>query len=378
MGVTLGVVALSAVVLQCVALPLAPRLYAVFSPVHALCCAALLASYHPLLGAIRQAFATLHGNRRPFTQQEVWGDTRVQTALAGPALSPSFTPTLYALLLCVAADLCDGLRVGVGTDASAALFFLASCEALTAGVAAGLYYATRGLGAPPSLTLGVACFTCFSLAAYQIQALSPPHPQPLDGWYGAAFTGALACRTFACSALAAQACAGVCGALFPSRERALTRQQLDLSRWGAQAIGALLLLTPPAVRSLFSAAAGGGALAFGCARGGMAALTLSAWLSFFPPDEVAGGYDESGPYGGYASIEAMKGARRAAREAAARRRSEQPPPLMLESPRRAGGVQGLRWHDLALCRDPDGDEAHDFWEAISGGRFRRCSFASAT
>ena len=66
------------------------------------------------------------------------------------------------------------------------------------------------------------------------------------------------------------------------------------------------------------------------------------------------------------------------RDANARRRAElMPPPLLLESWQLKGGVQGLGWHDLALCRDPDGDEAHDFWEAISGGCFRRCVFGSS-
>ena len=68
----------------------------------------------------------------------------------------------------------------------------------------------------------------------------------------------------------------------------------------------------------------------------------------------------------------MKEARRAA--AAARRKAEQPPPpLMLESRSHRGGVQSLGWHDSALCPDPDGDEAHDFWEAVGGGCFRRTS-----
>lgn len=111
---------------------------------------------------------------------------------------------------------------------------------------------------------------------------------------------------------------------------------------------------------------------------GIASLTLSAWLALFPPTREAGGLEsEDEPLGGYASVQAMKDARRAAREAAARRRTDAPPPLMLESPWLRGGVQGLDWHDRALCRDADGDEAHDFWEAISGGCFRRCTFLAA-
>jgi len=118
---------------------------------------------------------------------------------------------------------------------------------------------------------------------------------------------------------------------------------------------------------------GGGAFALILERLGVAALTVSAYLANFPQRLYGGDEDEPRGSSGYESIDEMRAARRAAREAAQRTYMPPPPPLLQDSLSGRGGVQGLNWHDLALCRDADGDEAHDFWEAVLGGAFRRCA-----
>lgn len=409
-------VGLSAVVLQCVLLSFSPAGYALISWVHAACCLTLLMLLHPAISAIQQRRAEYAAMGRNVGAAELLADPNVHYAIyESPPLPPPFEWTTYALGLCVVADYCDGLRVWMGaaridaTHPGPAVLWEGAHELLLAGVAALLFWATRGLGATPSRTLSSACFVSGALAALQLQSLAPTLPAlggggaaaavvgevaaagggGLASWVPQAFAAALACRVCACSALAAQAGTAVCGALFPSAAThgvaPLSRPHADLPRWLCQTAGALLLLLPPTCRALLAAPAGGGALALGASRLGMACLTLSAWLALFPAEDEADMFGDGGAGSmaeaqsqGYPSIQAMKEARRAAREAKARRAAEPPmAPLMLESLHRRGGVQGLGWHDSALCRDPDGDEAHDFWEAVSGGCFRRCNVAGA-
>lgn len=371
-------VAATSIVLQCVFAPFAHGLYALISWVFSACCFALLAITHPVVAIGRRRMAAYGPNRQIGTEQ-LLEDPVVANAFM-MTLPPPYKLTLVALVIFASADICDGLRLSAGRPEMGA-FWEAMQELLTAVAAAVLFWATRGLAAAPSRTLYYACFCAGSLAAFQLQSLMPPTPPALGGggadgstdggWMEAAYTGCLACRTFAASALAAQAASALCGAIFPADGSwSLSALQGDFPRWAAQAAGALLLLAPPALRALLKMPHGGGALALGASRLAVGCLTLSAWCALYPV-EIDRDEDISAAaaaQSGYPSIDAMKAARRAARER--RTVPPAPPPLMLESLHRRGGVQGLGWHDSALCRDKDGDEAHDFWEAVGGGCFR--------
>ena len=390
----IAIIGFSAVILQASIVAFAPVSYALLSPVHTCCCLLLLGSLHPFLQRALRRRAEYGG--RAVTAEQLMSDPVIQAALNGPKLPAPFEHSLYALALMALADVCEGLRVVYDGRAFAVAIYDGAHELLAGSAAFTLFYGTRRLGAKPSTTLSMACFASGALAAFQLQQLMPPPPLSLRGpesalsdptaaafaanlgssggsWMALAHTAAVAIRTFGCSALAAQALSAACGAVFPGNgyhARDLPREQQDLLRWAIQALGALLLLVPPFLRSYLHSPYGGGALAFGAERLGTAALTLSSWYALFPAEAYLETTADARA-AGYPSVQAMKDARRAAREARRRAEEKLPPPLMLESPSRRGGVQGLDWHDRMLCRDRDGDEAHDFWEAIGCGGFRR-------
>ena len=378
--------ALSSVILQCVFLAFAHTLYALVSWIFSACCLWFLAIIHPVIAIARRRQAA-YGNHRQITAQQMLEDPVVQSALMQPAPPAPWKHTCIALGLFIIADLCDGLRVSGLDGPTHDNLWEAAHEFYTAIAVALLFWTTRGLGATPSSTLYGACYTAGVLAALQLLSLMPPlgaaavagADAPADeSWRTAAGVGCLACRTIASSALTAQALSAVCGALFPAHGDVyqLSTSQADVLRWAVQALGGLLLLAPPAMRALLKAPHAGGALALGASRLAVACLTLSAWFALYPAehrddedlDVSASGAGGAGGGGGYQSASEMKAARKAARE---RRTAEPaPPPLMLESLHRRGGVQGLDWHDASLYRDKDGDEAHAFFEEVSGGGLR--------
>ena len=380
--------AVTSVVVQSILLPILPWMYALLSPVHAVCCLVIIATLHPAASIIQERQARLLASGTPASLEIVMYDPVVQHALAQPPPSKPYKQTCLALALCVACDLADGLRVRAGQHSSFGLFCEGAHELLTAAVATVLYLATRKLGATPSRTLDMACWAATILVALQLQAAAAWERAALAGSTALAFLACAALRTACCSLLAAQGLSGFLGTLYPETPAlaASLRQSSDKLRWGAQAAGSLLLLAPPAIKYLISAPSSTfpalhlSALSLGCSRLGVASLTLSSWLHHFPPelsrygDGLYGDADDvKPPAGGFSSIDEMKAARKAAREA--RIAQARPPPLLVDSLHRNGGVQSLRCHDLTLCRDPDGDEAHDFWEAIAGGCFRRCAYS---
>jgi hypothetical protein len=399
----LAAVAVLSVVLQAVVLPFARAIYLALSPLHSLCCLILFGLIHPRFATMNQRWHALTAAGTQITSMEgMLRDPVLAGALHMPPPPPPFKQTCAALLLCTLADLCEGLRttfIGAGASApwceaaheglaalAATCFFLASIRPRPP--ASSWYSACWGWlaaafgGGQLQNTLLFAGLACFGARA-QLRGLAS------DGAIAdavgsrsptaAAALGALLfARALACSALASQGVGSLLTWMTTPTEywqyvNELTMLGADRSRLLAQAAGGVLLATPSALRVAL-APVGGGFLALGLSKVGVALLTLAAWMAFFPlPSELLD--SEGEPVGKYASLEEMRAARRAAREANAKRRAELPPPLLVDSS--AGGVQGLRWHDLAFCRDPDGDEAHDFWEAVSGGCFRRCAFISS-
>lgn len=350
---------LAAVVGHLVLLPLAPLASALLSPVPAMCCFGLLMLLDPRMLAMRKYGAP------PASVEQLMAQ-----AMTMPPAPPPHEWTVIALALSVVADFCDGFRAHAAGAPSTAGWEVV--HELCAVAALGfLIHAGRRLGSAPSRTLTSALWACAAAVALQLMLMQTAVPSAVGGatWAELTLSAAVACRTCAACAFVGQAAIALLGAASPAY--GVGPRDADVARWGAQTAGALLMAVPPVLRALM-APAGGGALSTGASRLGLAALTYSASLAQFPPHARALQGEEE-PAGGYQSVAEMRAARRAAREAQARARADAPPPLLLESWSQQGGVQGLDWHDRALCRDRDGDEAHDFWEAVSGGCFRRCT-----
>jgi len=142
---------------------------------------------------------------------------------------------------------------------------------------------------------------------------------------------------------------------------------------GAQLLGSLLLVSSLAMELGTPTRAVAATFGMGMERMATVAFTGAAWLMEYPqrdsqpprPDEPVGRYD---------SLEDLKVAHA---DAARRRRAAAAavPVMPLLQDSSAGGIQGLRWCDQELCNDLDGDEAHEFWEALSNGLFMKVSKA---
>jgi len=380
----LGTTGALSVVLHCIIETFAPTLAAVISPIHALCCAGILMLLHPAVPAMIERYAAFGGNIDPTS---LMYDPVIQAARRLQPPPMPWQQTIHALGLAAIADFCEGMRGytyrGVDTSSSVARAWEGAHEALAAASVSCLLYGSWRLGLPPSRFLQAACWGVAASGGAQL-ILSADPPPAEAGWAALGCIGLAACRTAVSCALAARSASSLSGAIVAnSRGRSEDVDEADgggadVMRWALQAVGSVLLLARPSLAAILPA--GGGSLALVASRLGYATISFSTYLSLFPP--LLPERDETSltSEGGYQSIAQMKEARRAARDAMAKRRAEMPPPLLQDS--KAGGVQGLRWHDLSLCRDADGDEAHDFWEAITGGRFRRmivggCTFPSA-
>jgi hypothetical protein len=369
------------VVLQLILQPLFPWLHTLLSPVHALSCCAVIALLHPGVVAARDRMARLQGHHQHMSVDVLATDPVVNAALQMPSPDAPFRGTILALLLATAAEVASCLH-GIW---SATPLWEAANNCLFAGAAASMFVAARparGFQATDLMLLAAALVGTVRLHSHE-----PLGAVLRAGWLQ---TGCLACailRSLSFCALSIQSVLALGGAmapgLVPSADALHARAASDVLRWGAQAAGSLLFLVPAAVRSIVPAGSDPssldiGSVAVGSSQLGICALTLSAWLAHFPPllpeeeDAREDRLDEAAAAkAGYSSVDHMKAARRAARLARAQGpREPAPPPLLLDSLHRNGGVQGLSWHDQGLCRDADGDAAHEFWEALSGGTFR--------
>jgi hypothetical protein len=224
--------------------------------------------------------------------------------------------------------------------------------------ALGWLYATWGDGAGASRRVRVACLLASLLlvgafldgvdparsasAPPPAAASSPPEMLAGDGF-----------RWLAGCALAAHCAAAVLARAVgwtPRRADA----DADVRRLLLHAAGALLLLASAALSHMLSSAAD--SLCLGAEHLATAAFTASAWLIAHQP---AAAPTEDG---------ACDARGKAARGRAARREPPPPPPLLLDT--NAGGVQGLASFYELLIQDTEGDQAHEFWEALADGAFR--------
>ena len=98
-------------------------------------------------------------------------------------------------------------------------------------------------------------------------------------------------------------------------------------------------------------------------RSAAAAFTFASWCVANPSPVADPPLRKDGTP---ATLEELRAAHKA--RAAARDEPPPPPPLLVESWRLAGGIQSLLGIECALRRDADGDLAHEFYEAIKGGR----------
>jgi len=226
-------------------------------------------------------------------------------------------------------------------------------------------------GVQTSLALQTSCglvgllFT-LSLVTVDLSTLWSPAPLPQLVSCVAVARGMLAVRCV-CAVLGATAGGG------RRRGRELHPASLDEWRLGAQLLGSLLLVSSLAMELGTPTRAVAATFGMGMERMATVAFTGAAWLMEYPqrdsqpprPDEPVGRYD---------SLEDLKVAHA---DAARRRRAAAAavPVMPLLQDSSAGGIQGLRWCDQELCNDLDGDEAHEFWEALSNGLFMKVSKA---
>ena len=397
-------VALSTALLQFACQPILPST-SLLSPVYAACCLLSMANIHPARGhgidfvnngqhvyhhgaqylGVGQlpcvCLASLGTSRGTLTLAAAW--KAAWTAAWPSVLMFDQFPELHTFAFCFLADMCDEVCAMVGNTI---VFRQATHGLLIAAAASGFFRAVRGIYAWwPLSTSGT---TLMIVLAAMLQPLvAPCQPSktvvelidkdattsalPVDGvWAGAFHIGGFACRTFVGFALAVTAGRMVLPVVLledkvPSIAASLSGVKGEGFRRGSQVAGALLMLLPSAMVVLVPAHADVTALALCADRLAVGALSIGAWLALFP---AAAASDVNG-----AAVEPAStctGAQWALGEVAVRC-AEVPQPLMIESPCCVGGVQGLSWHDCALCVDPDGDKAHDFWEAITGGCFRR-------
>lgn len=366
--------ALVAFAVQAVTLSFSPRLYALASPVTAACLLFIVLVVHPSLPTVLRRAAELQTSleRTPSrsTLELFLSDPELTTAMSLPGPGAAWSRTAAALALHALSDLSDGLRFLTGAP-----FWTMAHEALAAASACGFLYAALPLGVPPTKAVRRATWTTCACGGFLLCLAAPP-PRASDGWWGVTMSALATCRALGCTGLLAKSACALFGALGggrPADGSDVRPEHHDVGRFAVQSSGSLLLLGAP-VMSVALQPAPAGFLALGASRLGVAALALATSLGTFPP-LLGDGSGAAGTAGAYETVDEMRAARRAAREAQIRKRAEAPPPLLVDASRWGnGGVQGLRWHDLALCRDRDGDEAHDFWEAVRGGIFRRCSF----
>ena len=399
LGVRLWAVAgvgLAAAVTQPCEQLVSPTLYLVLSPVPALCLFFLLQLFHPFVGAIHERMKEW-GGRQPAFDLLVT-DPVLAAAKHMPPPPHPWRAASFALGLAALADLCDGIRLqslaGSGSlaaacelaqeaigAASAACFLVAISSSSGARGGGGWFSALRAwlsslasavtpMGHPGQALL----FAVLAIAVGQKNLLAPPATLDVS-WTTHVLPLATFARTLVASALTARGVARVLEWATAPRDWRVW----DPPRLLTNAAGGALLLAPSVLRALLPPS-GAPTLALGAARVGSAACALGALYGLFPREgSGGGGVDEDEddleplpPGSRFGSLDEMRRARRAAREARERAaRAPAPPPLLLESWNMVGGVQGLRCHNERLCCDPDGDEAHDFWEAVSGGCFRR-------
>ena len=378
----LVVAAALSICVQAWALHFLPWLYALVASVFAGCCAFLLLLMHPAVSVLAGA-----GNQlTTIAPAEFTYHPIVQAAMRMPSPPAPWAGSIWALLAAAAADGLDGLRIWLAPSTTCDLLH----QLCGTACAAAWLRSAWPLGASPNRALARSCWTVCGAAAVQL-LISSPQPAEDAPYPELALHVARACRTLTCAGLVAHSLNALLGCLgWGKRRRAdssdmddslngrerweLIALNSDRARWVAQAAGAALLLASSAAEvKLLGADVRAACL--GAQRLGVGCLTLSSWLSLQPrapgeDGELSDGTGAGG--GGYQTVEQMRAARRAAREAAIKKCADAPPPLLVESWHGRGGMQGLAWHDQALCRDGDGDEAHDFWEAIRGGLFRRC------
>ena len=196
--------------------------------------------------------------------------------------------------------------------------------------------------------------------------------------------GMLACRLVLCGALAARCAEAAASRLWHAcTQRGARPRPMDLRRLGLHLSGAMLLLggalaptiSPMGPASPMDAAV---SLGLGLDRLGRGGFVAAGWLLEHPPPGLAAQTVEADAEAEAddSTVEGMKAKHKAQqkRRAAENAARIEVAPLLRECPRRMfGGVQGLAALDALLRADCDGDEAHEFWEADAGGRFRLVS-----
>ena len=141
-------VAISSMVLQCVFLVFAHKLYALISWVYSACCLWILAIVHPVIAIARRRQAA-YGHQQ-ITAHQMLEDPVVQSALMQPPPPAPWKYTCFALGIFAIADLCDGLRVCSVDGPSHDNLWEAAHEFYIAIAVALVVWTTRGLSAMPS------------------------------------------------------------------------------------------------------------------------------------------------------------------------------------------------------------------------------------
>lgn len=386
--------ALAVCVVQSTALQFGESLwvYALVSVVFASCFALLLALLHPAYNLLQ---ASAGSGQLKGSPTELMNSPIMQQAIMLPTPPSPWGWSVCALLTAAVADGFDGLRVWLEPSFVSEVLH----HAFGTACAAAFVRAVWRLGGPPSRVLRGSCWAVCGSATLQVLLTAAGENRVLADDAATpdlVMHGMRAARALACTALLARSLNGLLGCLVPARQRRgdggasheAWLEELgyeaeytgpypgsDRGRWLTQVVGAALLLGSSCAEAALAPADVRAACA-SAQRLGIGALACSAWLALHPDE---GCTEESAiAAGSYKTVDEMRAARRAARAAKGRSSEQQPAPLMLEVPAamrargRDGGVQSLDWHEKALCRDADGDVAHEFWEAIQYGLFRRC------